>query len=187
MRHPHNISLATEPYVQLHNSEPLSVLQLSMILDDILDDVVKYRPEFARLIRLQRLSGCRVMELFQPSRWTQASSSMLKVEPQKGNAARFLQLSEIGFTSFADFAPTMADMQRLPAGQYKRAFSDIVSSHGLWRLYDNGFAHPSTHTLRHLKIKEMAAQGADSDYIAAWIGEKSVANLDYYLQSQFFV
>ena len=172
--------------MSLISPEPLSTLQLSMLCEEILSEMQRYRPEFFNLCRLQRLSGCRIQELFHPDRWKVLPPSTIQVQPQKGNALRVLQLSDIGFTNADNFAPTHADMARLPNRQYERAFSLIVRQKGLWRLYEEGFARPSTHMFRHVKIKELAAQGYDKAYIATWIGEKNQDNLDYYLNSQYF-
>lgn len=172
--------------VQLINTEPLSVLQLSLIADEIRDKLTAYRPEFANLARLHRNAGCRVHELFEADRWSCQSNSLLQVQPQKGNAMRLLQFVDIGFTDARDFAATHADMSRLPERQYERAFSLIVRDLNLWRLYDDGFARPSTHFFRHVKIKELYTQGNLKDFIASWIGEKKVENLDFYLNSTYF-
>lgn len=169
------------------SDQPLTTLQLSLLADEILSEMRSYRPEFYNLCRLQRLAGCRVQELFQPDRWKLLPPSMVQVQPQKGNALRVLQLSDIGFPDVDSFAPTHADMGRLPNRQYERAFSAIVRQKGLWRLYEDGFARPSTHLFRHIKIKELASQGYDKAYIATCIGEKNQDNLDYYLNSRYFV
>lgn len=171
----------------LLSEEPLTYLQLLLIADEILSELIRYRPEFANLARLQRSAGCRIQELFQPNRWQIVSQSVVQVQPQKGNALRVLQLSDIGYSNADNFAPTLADMARLPNRQYERAFSFVVGQKGLWRLYEDGFARPSTHLFRHVKIKELSSQGFDKAYIATWIGEKNVDNLDYYLNSQYFV
>lgn len=173
---PQNISL-----------EPLSVLQLSLLCDEIVADMCIYRPEFANLVHLHRNAGCRVKELFHPQRWETVGNNTLQVQPQKHNALRILQLADIGFTDADQFAATFADMQRLPYRQYERAFKLIVRTKNLWRLYEDGYAQPSTHLFRHVKIKELAAQGHDPEYIATWIGEKKVENLDYYLNSKYYV
>lgn len=170
---------ALEPY-------PLSVLQLQAKADDIIAYVDRYRPEYANLVRLQRKAGNRITEMFQPIRWTFPTTSAVQVTPQKGNATRVLQLVDLGFGNSLAMAATLSDMQRLPKGQYERIFSAAVRDIGLWRLYDSGYTHPSTHFFRHLKIKELKSQNFDVEYIANWIGEKKIENLNYYLESQFF-
>lgn len=172
---------------QLLSDVPLTTLQLSLLADEILQELSQYRPEFANLATLQRRAGCRIQELFQPDRWKIMAPSTIQIQPQKGNALRVLQLSDLGFPSVASFAPTLADMGRLPNRQYERAFSYIVKEKKLWRLYEDGFARPSSHLFRHVKIKELSAQGYDNGYIATWIGEKNVRNLDYYLNSCYFL
>lgn len=167
--------------------EPLTVMQLSIVADEIVERLSRYRPEFSLLLRMQRVAGTRVSELFQPKRWQLLTSTQLQVQPQKGNALRILNLSDLGNMSADDFTRTLADMGRLPQRQYERAFAFVVAQAGLWRKYNDGYMHPSSHMLRHLKIKEMAAQGYDKEYIATWIGEKNVASLDYYLGSLFFM
>ena len=181
------LQLYNESEVTLKQFEPLTTYQLSLIANEIKDKLSHYRPEFANLVSLQRNVGCRVTELFQRDRWKLLSATMLKIEPQKGNATRVLQLSDIGFASRNEFAATLADLGRLPSRQYERAFSEMVRQAQLWRLYDDGFAHPSTHFFRHVKIKELASQGYDKGYISQWIGEKNQDNLDYYLNSKFFI
>lgn len=181
-----NITTTTQQPT-LISSEPLSVLQLSMISNEIADEMKSYRPEFANLIRLHRNTGCRVKELFQPERWEIVSDRMLQVQPQKGNALRVLQLHDIGFENADAFQPTLNDMRRLPFRQYERAFKLITLNKGLWRLYDDGFAQPSTHLFRHVKIKEMHAAGYALPFIGTWIGEKNIDNLNYYINSRYFV
>lgn len=171
----------------LLSSEPLTTMQLSIVADDIAAEMQKYRPEFCNLLRLHRKSGCRVKELFQPTRWQVETNIQVKITPQKGNAARHVRLTDIGFPDAASFSVVLADMARLPLRQYERAFSLVVRQKGLWRLYDNGFATPSTHFFRHVKIKELAAQGQSTEQISTWIGEKNVQNLDYYLNSQYYL
>lgn len=173
--------------IVMESPYPLSTLQLSLIADELAEDLAAYRPEFTRLVNLQRRCGCRVTELFQPARWQMQSAYVLHVQPQKGNALRVLQLPDIGFADAAAFAATLADMGRLPNRQYERAVSYVVAQKKLWRLYEDGFARPSTHLFRHVKIKEMAARGYDKTYIATWIGEKNADNLDYYLNSRYFI
>ena len=173
--------------VVLINSSPLSVMQLSIMADEVRQKIETYRPEFANIVRLHRNAGCRVHELFDAERWSATSNTMLQVQPQKGNALRLLPFADIGFTDAASFVPTHQDMSRLPERQYERVFSETVRILGLWRLYEDGFARPSTHFFRHMKIKELYAQGFEKEYIAAWIGEKKVENLDYYLNSTYFV
>lgn len=184
MIHPNTQSA---PEVTLQSFDPLSVLQLSILADEIVEQLTNYRPEFANLVRLQRAIGCRVQELFSPSRWQVIDKQKLRLEPQKGNAVRILVLSEIGYRSASDFTPTLNDIGRLPNRQYDRAFSAIIRQKQIWRLYDNGFAHPSTHFFRHVKIKELSTRGYDRGYIATWIGEKNPANLDYYLNSEYYI
>lgn len=180
-------NLYNDSEVTLISDQPLTVFQLSLVADEIRDAISSYRPEFANLATLQRSVGCRVQELFEPKRWELISNTSLKVQPQKGNAVRILQLADIGFTDAASFAATFADMGRLPKRQYDRAFSTVVKEKALWRLFEEGFAHPSTHFFRHVKIKELADQGFDNGYIATWIGEKNIQSLDYYLNSQYFM
>lgn len=176
-----------ESEISLISSEPLTLLQLSIIADEIRDDLTAYRPEFANLAKLHRNIGCRVQELFDKDRWRVLSNYSLQVEPQKGNANRIVQLQDIGYTDASEFASSLADIGRLPKRQYDRAFAQIVKEKHLWRLYEDGFAHPSTHFFRHVKIKELDALSYDRGYIATWIGEKNIDNLDYYLQSEYYI
>lgn len=166
--------------------DPIGIYALGLFADQIIEYIDKYRPEYAHLVRLQRKAGNRITEMFQPERWTFPRSGNIQIQPQKGNATRVLSLRDIGFDNEAAMRPVLADMARLPKGQYERAFSKAVQQLGLWRLYDSGFCHPSTHFFRHLKIKELKSENYSDEYIANWIGEKQVSNLEYYFNSQFF-
>lgn len=167
-------------------SFPLSVYELGLFADKIIRHVEHSRPEYSNLIRLQRAAGNRITEMFQPDRWTFPRSGNVQIRPQKGNATRVIALSDLGFANADAMAPTLADMARLPKGQYERAFSQAVRDVGLWRKYEIGFTHPSTHFFRHLKIKLLKSENFDLEYIANWIGEKNIDNLDYYLESEFY-
>ena len=177
--------VSPSPSVSL-TSEPLSVPELETFADEIIAHVDRYRPEYSRLVRLQRSAGNRITEMFQPDRWTFPRSGNVQIKPQKGNATRVLSLAELGFASVEAMQPVLSDMARLPKGQYERVFSQAVKELGLWRLYDSGFTHPSTHFFRHLKIKLLKSENFDAEYIANWIGEKNIDNLNYYLDSKFF-
>ena len=167
--------------------EPLSLPQLQSVVSEIIAAMYQYRPEFSRLIWLQRRAGTRVTELFQPNRWEIQNNNVVYCTPQKKNALRVLNFIDIGFKDADEFQLVVADMRRLPQRQYERAFAKIVADAGLWRLYNDGYLHPSTHLLRHLRIKELAAEGQPKSFIASWIGEKNEDNLDYYIGSQFYL
>lgn len=173
--------------VELSQSQPLSTLQLSLLADEVKSKIEVCRPEFSNIVKVHRNSGCRVHELFAPDRWKALSNTMFQIQPQKGNALRLLQFSDIGFVDVNDFQSAYNDMSRLSERQYERIFSQIVRDIGLWRLYEDGFARPGTHFFRHMKIKELYSQGYDKEYISVWIGEKKVDNLNFYLDSTFFV
>lgn len=180
-------TLYSEDEIQLINPYPLSVSALSTIADEIRDEMCNYRPEFKNLVSLQRNAGCRVQELFQPDRWKIVSRNTVQVKPQKGNALRVLSIPDIGFDDSDVFSLVLADMYRLPSRQYERAISSIIKQRNLYRLYEEGFSHPSTHFFRHVKIKELHQQGYEKPFIATWIGEKNVDNLDYYIDSKYFM
>lgn len=167
-------------------SEPLRVSEMVVYATKIIAYIERYRPEYAALVRLQRNAGNRINEMFEPDRWTFPRSGNVQIRPQKGNATRVMPLSDLGFASVEEMRPVLADMDRLPKGQYERTFSQAVKSIGLWRLYDSGFTHPSTHFFRHLKIKELKSKNFDLEFIANWIGEKNIENLNFYIESQFF-
>lgn len=173
------------PSVSL-TSDPLSIPELQVYADQIICEVERYRPEYANLVRLQRKAGNRINEMFQPERWSFPTASSVQIRPQKRNAIRVVALSDLGFDSEAAMQATLADMARLPKGQYERAFSKAVHDIGLWRLYESGFTHPSTHFFRHLRIKELKSENFELEYIANWIGEKNIDNLNYYIDSLFF-
>ena len=118
--------------VSLISDQPLTQLQLSIIADEIRDELTAYRPEFANLAKLHRNIGCRVQELFDKDRWRVLSNYSLKVEPQKGNANRIVQLQDIGYADASEFASTLADIGRLPKRQYDRAFAQIVKEKALF-------------------------------------------------------
>ena len=168
------------------NENPLPVSTLQLFADAIIQHVGQYRPEYTNIVRLQRNAGCRITELFQPYRWSFPRSGNVQILPQKGNATRVVSLSDLGFANAEAMQSVLSDMARLPKSQYERAFSKAVSDVGLWRLYDSGFTHPSTHFFRHLKIKELKNENFDLEFIANWVGEKNIDNLNYYLDSQFF-
>lgn len=182
------LKLHTTPINEVPALTPyaLTVSELETYADEIIQHVSLFRPEYARLVRLQRKAGNRITEMFQPERWTFPRSGNIQIQPQKGNATRVLSLRDIGFDNEAAMRPVLADMARLPKGQYERAFSKAVADVGLWRLYESGFTHPSSHFFRHLRIKELKTENFSDEFIANWIGEKQVSNLDYYFNSQFF-
>lgn len=177
------------PADQTHilNFEPLTIGQLLIVVDELFQHFKSYRPEFVQLFQLQRNAGTRVTELFQPVRWDVQNNRVVHVQPQKRNALRILNFADIGIADADEFQAVVTDMRRLPQRQYERAFASIVAAEGLWRCYDEGFMHPSTHLLRHVKIQQLAAEGWSTEAIATWIGEKNTNNIDYYLNSRFYL
>lgn len=168
------------------SNQPCSVEELSSIADDILSFFKRYQSEYLAIASAQRATGARITEMFQPFRWSFPTNTTIQIRPQKGNSLRSLQLSDLGYSSIEEMKPLLDDMARLPKGQYERAFSRAVVYAGLWRLTDTGYLHPSSHFFRHLKIKLLNSEGFSEEYIAAWIGEKSVANIRYYIDSAFY-
>lgn len=181
-----NVFTVSAQEAGLISFEPLSLPQLQLLVAELIANMCQHRPEFSYLLALQRNAGTRVNELFQPERWEIQNDRVVHVQPQKKNALRVLNFADIGFADADEFRVVMADMARLPKRQYERAFASEVAAIGLWRSYENGFTHPSTHLLRHLRIKELAADGVSIEYIGTWIGEKNLDNLQYYLGSRFF-
>lgn len=183
-----SLKLRTYTNMESHclRNEPLTVIELEEYANEIVEYVSDCRPEYASLVRLQRAAGNRINEMFEPDRWSFPRSGNVQIHPQKGNATRVVALSDLGFASIEAMQPVLSDMARLPKGQYERAFSAAVKHVGLWRLYESGFTHPSSHFFRHLKIKLLKSQNFDVQYIANWIGEKKIENLNYYIDSKFF-
>ena len=165
---------------------PLQTYTLDAYAQEVLEFIAKYRKEYHNLARLQYDCGCRINELFQRDRWKIVNDYTLQIQPQKGNNLRVLQVSDLNYRNSNAMAAVFADMGRLPKGHYERCFSRAVDSVGLWRLYNDGFARPSSHFFRHLKVKKMAEQNFSLPEIAEYIGEKNVDNLNYYIDSQFF-
>lgn len=179
----HTTPTALMPSIEL---QLLEVYQLNNIAMEILDYIRKYRNDYYNLATLQYDCGCRINELFQRERWTTINQSTIQIQPQKGNGLRVLSISDLHYRNADALQCVFADMQRLPKGQYERCFSSAVDFVGLWRLYKDGFARPSTHFFRHLKVKNMALQNFSLLEIGGYIGEKNLDNLNYYLDSKFF-
>lgn len=182
MLHP---NLAT--YIPQLQPQPLSALQLDIVCEQIKSEFLLIYPEYTAIANLQYWAGCRVTELFQPNRWKIERGAYLRVTPQKGNAERLIALEEIHIANQAQFQIIQQDMARLSQSMYVRGIKTATLQAGLWRQYENGFAQPSTHMFRHNRIKQMAAQGNETQTIATWIGEKNVENLNYYLNSAYFL
>lgn len=168
------------------SERPLSIFELTQFANAILQEFEHDRPEYLPLAQFHCSTGCRVTELFQSFRWLLSSKTTLTITPQKNNATRIVSLADVGIENEEHFYRLLDDMDRLPKNQYERQFSKAVKIVGLWRCYEGGFLHPSTHFFRHLKIKLLKTQGYDKNFIASWIGEKNPDNLDYYLNSQYF-
>lgn len=182
MLHP---NLAT--YVPQLQPQPLSALQFDIVCEQIKSEFLLIYPEYTAIANLQYWAGCRVSELFQPNRWKIERGAYLRVTPQKGNAERLIALEEIHIANPAHFQILQNDMARLSQSMYERGIKNATIQAGLWRQYENGFAQPSTHMFRHNRIKQMAAQGNEPQSIATWIGEKNIENLNYYLNSAYFL
>lgn len=169
------------------SAQPLLTYELAHIATEIIDLACLSHPELEPLYRMQRTIGCRVNELFEPWRWQLYQENFVIIQPQKGNNQRLLSLREMQIESVADFEILKHDMEHYSKRQYERAFAHGVRQIGLYQVFEDGFAHPSTHMLRHLKIKEMQDRGNTLEEIQTYIGEKCVDNLYYYLNSQFYI
>ena len=180
------IRTTSKTYMPALTPEPLDVLQLQQYADAIIAWFDRYRPEFSRIVRLQRSTGARITEMFQPDRWVFPRSTAVQITPQKGNATRVVSVEDLGLKSTDELKHTLSDMRRLTKNQYERSFARAVRDVGLWRLYESGFTHPSSHFFRHLRIKEFNSKKFDKNFLGNWIGEKNLDNLNYYTDSQFF-
>lgn len=167
--------------------EQISDFELNIVLNEILKDFSRAYPEYTDLARLQYFCGCRVNELFEPYRWRVVNDSYILLQPQKGNAQRVLTFEDCGLRRAADLLRTLSAADRLTRSQYERGLQAAISRAGLWRTYDAGFIIPSTHSLRHNRIKQLYAGGWSYPQIATWIGEKNELNLNYYIESKFYI
>lgn len=60
-----------------------------------------------------------------------------------------------------------------------------VKEVGLYRSSSTRIYHPSSHTFRHLLMKQKYEESTDISEVARYFGEKETRNIMYYLTSNF--
>ncbi len=78
---------------------PVQIEQLRVMADYFVSAELPYFSELNEAFRLLRLTGCRIQEIFDISRWEIISGFNVTLQPQKGNNLRSIILD----ASFSDF------------------------------------------------------------------------------------
>lgn len=147
--------------------------------DDILEKAALYDFYIHDFFKNMRLTGLRPVELQEFDRWTVLDENLLKVTAAKGSNDRIFQNSELTTTFVAAIrsGERIYDVCRLSTVRF-----------WLWRWssYKNlakGNRQVSLYIFRYAKFKELHDLGWTTQQISDYMGERSNANTDGYINA----
>jgi len=127
--------------------------------------------------------GTRAQELFQLDKWNIVETTVVTLQPQKGNNLRVLpagDVSEYFYNSIALNEPNF----------YPFSYSQILMYFKRFMSYSFIYHDKRSETLnlcRHYKAKQMHENGYTDQQIADYFGEKELNNIRNYIYSQLYV
>jgi hypothetical protein len=157
----------------------VELAELQKVCDYFVEAEYPYFEELREAFKLLRLTGCRIQELFDISRWTIISGYTVQLQPQKGNNPRTIILN-------SDFDNFISAIQ----GQFKpflgRTYSQLeylflkINPYG--KLY-SGARQILNYAYRYLYIRELAADGLTNEQIAVIMGHVNPTVILNYLNA----
>ena len=125
--------------------------------------------------------GTRLVESVEPSRWT-AFLNYYSLQTAKGSATRIIKFDELTEESryFLD------NEENYPQQRPQGIFEGTMHAYWAGREYYIGEKRSYTHIFRHLKAKNMKAQGFRDTQIQEYLGEKKLSSAKGYIYSEIY-
>jgi hypothetical protein len=158
---------------------PINISQLRTACDHFITAEYPYYEELREAFKLLKLTGCRIQEIFDISRWSIVSGYMVSFTPQKHNNARIITLN-------ADFNNFLAAIQNQHAPFLGRTYSqlqnlfDRINPYG--KLFSGG-KEITNYIYRYLYVRELMEAGLTIQQTADIMGYHSTTAVSNYLNA----
>lgn len=148
----------------------------------LVDADLPYYQQLNEAFVVLRLTGCRVSELFDISRWAWLGDDIYSLQPQKGNTLRVVQLN----TDCSDFQLAVQNQIKPFGGLTKYQLYNVYDRVKGWDKLLSGDKDISFYVFRYRYTKQLYADGYDVPTIAAMLGYTNTLTVQSYLSAQIF-
>jgi hypothetical protein len=160
-------------------NNPAGLPELSVMADYFCDCDYPYFNELREGMKLLRHTGCRITEIFEIDRWQIISNYSVRLQPQKMNNYRYIELN-------SDFDNFIAAIQ----GQYKpflsRTYSQLQNLFSIinkWGTVKSGDKDITLYIFRYLYLRNLQDLGLTLAEIASIMGYTTTAVISNYLDA----
>lgn len=158
----------------------IDTITLSSILSDTLNDEKLYSREIKALAELQYLTGCRVNEGLEFSRWQLLGNGNIQLQPQKGNNLRVFDPSIQTCVYFQDLIKNEYACEKLFYRKYCYYLDKVLHYH----LFSIGGKGVNSHLFRHNYARVQKLLGHTDSEIKTLLGEVTQQSADHYIYSE---
>lgn len=145
--------------------------------DYLVNANLPYYQQLGEAFVVLRLTGCRVSELFDISRWSHLGDDIYSLQPQKGNTMRVVQLN----TDCSDFQTAIQNQTKPFGGLTKYQLYNVYDKVKGWDQLLSGVKDISLYVFRYRYTKQLYADGYDVPTIAAMLGYTNTLTVQSYL------
>lgn len=165
-----------------YNMKVFTLQELQIIAVTILDNFRDFDPYMYAYFNTMFLTGARFGDVYDYSRWSVVDSERISLMPQKGNNLRTFFNIDI-------------DAYLLNSIQNNYDFSNMISYSNSLIWFKRFSPEPNlmvknkpvlTHLFRHIKAKELSANGYTDGQIKTYFGQSKIASTQAYIYSQVY-
>lgn len=142
-----------------------------------------YYEELREAFSLLWLTGCRVQELFEISRWSYISGYTLRFQPQKGNNEREVVLD----ASCANFIAAVINQYTPFSGRTYSQLDNLFNKIKSWNFFQTGSKKFSLYIFRYRYVKQLAADGFSISEISSIMGYTNTSTPQAYLDANIIM
>lgn len=161
----------------MEKKNTLDLAGITAKCDYLVDADLPYYQQLNEAFVVLRLTGCRVSELFDISRWSWLGDDVYSLQPQKGNTLRVVQLN----TDCSDFQTAVQNQIKPFGGLTKYQLYNVYDRVKGWDKLLSGDKDISFYVFRYRYTKQLYADGYDVPTIAAMLGYTNTLTVQSYL------
>jgi hypothetical protein len=161
----------------MEKKNTLDLTGITAKCDYLVDADLPYYQQLNEAFVVLRLTGCRVSELFDISRWSWLGDDVYSLQPQKGNTLRVVQLN----TDCFDFQTAIQNQTKPFGGLTKYQLYNVYDRIKGWDKLLSGDKDISLYVFRYRYTKQLYADGYDVPTIAAMLGYTNTLTVQSYL------
>lgn len=158
----------------------IDTIELSNILANAINDERLYSYGLIALAELQYLTGCRVNEGLEFSRWQVLGNGNIQLQPQKGNNLRVFDPSIKTCRYFQDLIKNEYSCTGIFYRKYCYYLDKILYSH----MFSIGGKGVNSHLFRHNYARVNKLLGHTDNEIRIMLGEVTQQSADHYIYSE---